>query len=174
MALTDKKHSELVTLGSTEYIDIAGIKNIPAKVDTGADSSAIWASDINMQENGVLVFTLFDKDSPYFTGEKYETNEYRAKSIRSSHGDKQVRYRVSLPVTIGRKTFQTTFTLADRSKNNFPVLIGRHTLKGNFLVDVSRENIERPKTPKTVTLNKELENNPYRFHKKYIEKGERS
>ena len=28
-------------IGSTEYVEIAGIKNIPAKIDTGADSSAI-------------------------------------------------------------------------------------------------------------------------------------
>ncbi len=173
MALTDKKHSELVILGSTEYVNVAGIKNIPAKIDTGADSSAIWASNIDMQENGTLAFTLFDKKSPYYTGGKYETNNYKAKSVRSSHGDKQIRYRVSLPITIGGKTFETTFTLANRSRNNFPVLIGRRTLKGNFLVDVTKENIKRPKAVKTSILNQELENNPYEFHQKYIE-GERS
>ena len=40
-------------IGSTEYVEIAGIKNIPAKIDTGADSSAIWASDINMEQDGL-------------------------------------------------------------------------------------------------------------------------
>ena len=174
MTPNSKTEPNLVLLGSTEYIDIAGIKNIPAKIDTGADSSSIWASDIKMQENGVLTFVLFGHKSPYYTGKKHETTSYKAKSVRSSHGDRQIHYRVSLPVTIHGDTFETTFTLANRSSNNFPVLIGRRTLKGKFLVDVSREAVKRPAATKISVLNQELEDNPYRFHQKYIEKRERS
>ena len=50
----------LPVIGSTEYVSVAGITNIPAKIDTGADSSSIWASRINMTEDGVLEFVLFD------------------------------------------------------------------------------------------------------------------
>jgi len=60
------------------------------------------------------------------------------------------------------------FTLADRSKNNFPVLIGRKTLKGKFLVDVSKMSVEKSSNPKTPGLNRELAENPYEFHQKYL------
>lgn len=160
-------------IGSTEYVEIAGVKNIPAKIDTGADSSAIWASDINMEENGTLVFSLFGKKSPFFTGQRLKTTDYRAKSIRSSHGDTQVRYRVKLPLKLGNKSFETTFTLANRSRNNYPVLIGRRTIKGEFLVDTSKTNVNQKTNPTTtIKLNQELKENPQKFHQKYIKEKE--
>ena len=166
------KEHELEIIGVTEYISIASYKDIPAKIDTGADTSSVWASNIDMKEDGTLVFSLFGEKSPFYTGEKIESTEYVAKSVRSSHGDKQIRYRVKLPVTINNKTFITTFTLANRSRNHFPVLIGRHTLEGNFIVDVSKTSIKRQKTPHSTLLNQELKDNPYKFHHKYIEKGD--
>ena len=165
------KNDNLKIIGSIELIEVAGIKDIPAKVDTGADSSSIWASNIDMEKDGTLVFSLFSEKSPLYTGERIKSTDYVAKSVRSSHGDKQIRYRVKLPVTINNKTFTTTFTLANRSRNHFPVLIGRHTLEGNFLVDVSRASLKRQKTPHSTRLNQELKDDPYKFHHKYIEKG---
>ena len=168
-----KAPKEYTVLNSTEYIDIAGIKNVPAKIDTGADSSAIWASDIKMEENGLLSFTLFDKDTPFYSGERLSADQYKAKSIRSSHGDKQIRYQVELEVSIKGQSFVTTFTLANRSQNHFPVLIGRRTLKNRFLVDVSKSSVSRPKTPNTARLNQELKTNPKEFHQKYIERSKK-
>ena len=99
------KEHELEIIGVTEYISIASYKDIPAKIDTGANTSSVWASNIDMKEDGTLVFSLFGEKSPFYTGEKIESTEYVAKSVRSSHGDKQIRYRVKLPVTINNKTF---------------------------------------------------------------------
>ncbi len=169
MGPTELRESPLKIIGSTEYIKIADLENIPAKIDTGADTSAIWASSIDMAEDGTLFFTLFSKKSPLFNGKRLSTTDYYAKMIRSSNGDSQIRYRVKLPVTIGGKSFTTTFTLANRSRNNFPVLIGRHTLENRFLVDVSKSAIEYPKR-NTDHLNQELKDNPYEFHQKYLNK----
>lgn len=157
----------LEIIGSTEYVEIAGIKNVPAKIDTGADSSAIWASHLDMKQDGTLVFSLFAEGSPFYTGEILETKEYFAKVVRSAHGDEQVRYRVFLPAKIGGKTLNVSFTLANRGKNNFPILIGRKALEGEFLVDVSIRHVEKPKNPKTRGLNDELKKDPYAFHQKY-------
>lgn len=161
----------LSVLNSTEYIDVAGVRNVPAKIDTGADSSAIWASDIKMAEDGTLSFVLFGQGSPLYTGERQHFQKYIAKSVRSSHGDKQIRYQVELNITLKDQTFATTFTLADRSRNHFPVLIGRRTLKNRFLVDVTRSSAPRPKAQTTKRLNKELRTNPHEFHQKYIERS---
>ena len=162
------ENSKLPIIGSTEYVEVAGVKNIPAKIDTGADTSSIWASDIDMDKDGTLVFSLFNKESPFYTGERLKSTDYKAKIVRSSHGDTQVRYRVKLVLKIGGESFETTFTLANRSRNNFPILVGRHSLEGRFLVDVSKSKIEHRNNPKTPRLNRELEEDPYKFHQKYV------
>ena len=169
--MTPAKNPSLQIIGSTEYVEIASVKNIPAKIDTGADSSAIWASNINMEQDGTLCFCLFDQESPFYTGEIIKTTDYTVKSVRSSHGDKQIRYCVKLPIIIAGRVLETKFTLADRSRNHFPILIGRHTLEGNFLVDVAISSVDHHSPKTTPCLNQELQADPYAFHQKYLRKG---
>jgi hypothetical protein len=76
-----------------------------------------------------------------------------------------------LEIALGGQTFITAFTLADRSQNNFPVLIGRRTLKNRFLIDVSKSPVKRQKNPRTPKLKQELEKDPQKFHQKYIERS---
>ena len=162
----EKNHQRVI--GSTELIKVGNIESVPAKIDTGADTSAIWVSDVTMAKDGSLSFTLFNKKSPLYTGEKLVVTDYVAKAVRSSHGDEQIRYCVKLPIEIDGKSLVTAFTLADRTKNKFPVLIGRRTLEGNFLVDASKSSVERPKPKKSHNLNQELREDPYAFHRKYL------
>jgi glutathione synthase/RimK-type ligase-like ATP-grasp enzyme len=126
-------------IGASTFVDFPkfGLKNIPAKVDTGADSSSIWASSIT-NKNGVLEFCLFDKRSRYYTGNVITTRDYSFMQIRNSI-DSEFRYKVRLQVAIHGRLIKATFTLADRSNIRYPVLIGARTLRGKFLVDVSRK-----------------------------------
>lgn len=163
-----KQKTDQAVIGRTEYVEIAGIKDIPAKIDTGADSSSIWVSNIDMQKDGTLSFTLFGEKSPLFTGKTIKTKEYLAKVIRSAHGDEQIRYRVSLPLKLCGKTFDTCFTLSNRTNHNYPVLIGRRTIEGRFIVDVSKSSAKHQKSPRSIRLNKELKTDPYSFHQKYF------
>lgn len=157
-------------VGSTELVSVGGIEGVPAKIDTGADSSAIWVSNIDVDKDGNLHFCLFGKGSKLFSGEVIERAQksYKVKVVRSSNGEEEIRYSTALPLEISGRKLKATFTLADRSKNNFPVLIGRRTLKGKFLVDVSKTAVEKATNPRTSHLNSELERDPFAFHKKYI------
>ena len=92
--------------------------------------------------------------------------------MRSSLGDKQIRYRVKLPLEVKGEKLETAFTLANRARNNFPILIGRRTLKDNFVVDVTKSEVEREGSPRSKKLNQELKEDPYESHQKYMEKGE--
>ena len=172
MAQTDLQQGserQLGIIGSTEYVSVGNIEKVPAKIDTGADSSSLWASNIEVREDGVLTYTLFAPQSPYYTGEVLESKEYSVSVIRSSNGNEQIRYRIKIPIEIGGHTVKASLTLADRSRNHFPMLIGRRTISGRFLVDVSVSNVEHPpKNPKNRPLNRELVENPYKFHQKYI------
>lgn len=171
---TERDKRELEIIGSTEYVSIGKLGKIPAKVDTGADSSSIWASDIEIMKDGTLTFKLFAPKSPYYNGEILKSKEYTVSVIRSSNGMEQIRYRTTLPIKIGSHTVKAALTLADRSRNHFPILIGRRTISGKFLVDVSKVEVERPNAIKSKSLNKELDKDPYKFHKKYIEKSNKS
>lgn len=155
-------------VGSNILIDVANHKNIPAKVDTGADSSAIWASDINVTKDHFLEFKLFGKSSPFYTGEIIKTKDFKVAMVRSAHGDEQIRYRTKLSAKINGRKIKVLFNLSDRSKNQFPILIGRRTIKGKFIVDVSEKSVILGEKNKSRALNKKLRQNPYEFHQKYI------
>lgn len=130
--------SESQVIGRKAYIDFPSlqVKRIPAKIDTGADSSAIWASDIE-EKNGVLRFRLFDKTSPYYTGELITTKDYKIISVKNSFGIAEYRYKTVLITRLQGRDIRVRYTLADRSNTSQPVLIGRRTLLGKFMVDVS-------------------------------------
>ena len=168
--LSKDHQKELAIIGSTEFVDVADIKHIPAKIDTGADSSSIWASHISVSEDGALHFQLFDKGSPFYTDEELIRKDYKVAVVRNASGHEQVRYRTRLTAVIAGHKIKVLFNLSDRKKNNFPILIGRRTISGKFLVDVSRNHTPMPaKNPKSKLVQRQFAENPYTFHRKYID-----
>jgi hypothetical protein len=141
--------------------------DVPAKIDTGADSSAVWASKIHIDGDGTLKFALFGKGSPYYNGKIFKRTDYKVAYVRSASGHEQIRYRTHFTVTIGNRKIRALFNLSNRSQHNFPVLVGRRTLNGKFLVDVTKADIKEPPKRKTSRLNKKLEEDRVGFHKKY-------
>ena len=155
-------------IGSNALVTVGNITDVPAKIDTGADSSSIWASDLNVTPDGALQFKLFAPGCPYYNGQVHETTQYKVGVVRSATGEEQTRYRVHLPITLAGRRIKVYFTLADRSRNNFPILIGKRTLRGKFIVDVSQSAIPSPKNPRTPGLNRELRADPQAFHNKHM------
>ena len=147
---------------------VAGIAKVPAKIDTGADSSSIWASSIEMSEDGVLSFKLFGPNSQFYTGDTIKTKDFKVVVTRSSHGDEKIFYRTRLQIVIKGRKINSLFTLSNRSNNNFPILIGKRTIRGKFIVDVKKAAIIFEKNSKTNPLNQELAQDPFQFHQKYI------
>ena len=168
---------EKVVIGRTATANFTaeGICNVPVKIDTGADRSSIWASDLDVDDTHTLRFVLFDTMSPYYSGKRHSTKVYKAQLIRSSNGMAQVRYRVSLTIELAGRTIRGSFTLADRSRNTYPVLVGCALLKHKFLVDVAKESSVTP-PPKPIVLgeyDEELRRDPKAFFEKYYKHGKR-
>lgn len=151
-------------IGSNAFVDIFSIKNIPAKIDTGADSSAIHASDIKVTRDHILKFKLFAPGSPYYTGKVIKRKDFRVGNYTSSSGHSEIRYRAALPIKLHGRRFRVLFSLTDRSKNKFPVLIGRRTLRNKFIVDVSQRPIKTSQG--SLGLNEKLQKNPRQFYLK--------
>lgn len=146
---------------------------VPAKIDTGADSSSVWASNIRIDKDGILKFSLFGKGSPYYNGKVFRRTDYSVAMVCSSSGHKQIRYRTHFVVTIKGRKIKALFNLSDRSNNLYPVLVGRRTIAGKFLVDVCEFDYMHQYKYATdnKVLNKELSENPYEFYKKYHQSG---
>ena len=134
-----KEEKPKLLIGRVENISLPelGSVKIPARVDTGAKTSSFWASNIR-EEDGLLSFTLFDKKSPLYTGKVHSTTEFYRVVVASSIGEEQERYKVRLLIKLKGKKIRTRFTLANRSQQAYPVLLGRNVLRGKFIVDVTK------------------------------------
>ncbi len=135
-----------VVIGRFEHLDVVGkLEGVPAKIDTGAYRSAIHARDIEIytkKNKDYLKFTI--GAHPSFNRKRtIQTSSFTEIEVTSSTGHKVKRYEVSLKIRLGYKIFQTSFTLADRSQNVFPVLVGRKAIRNRFLVDVTRSGVNR-------------------------------
>jgi len=146
------KNAPIAIIGRAENIDLRdfGLVNLPAKVDTGADLSSLWVSSISEDETG-LHFVLFGPESPYYTGivQHFTKPDYAITRVANSFGQKELRYKVKLRITVKSRNVRATFTLSDRSLKTYPILLGRRLLRGKFLVDVADDNplkeVERQK-----------------------------
>jgi hypothetical protein len=110
------------------------LANVPARIDTGARLSSIWATAI--ERDGVLVVTFFGEGSPLHKPKPLLFHSYERLVVSSSMGQTQQRYKVKLLISIGGKRVRAAFTLADRSSQVYPILVGRNVLRGKFIVDV--------------------------------------
>ncbi len=155
-------------IGPSAYISVAGRERVPVKIDTGAEASSIWASKIRVDKDGVLKFCLFGESSPFYTGKVIKRTNFQVLVVRSAMGHEQIRYRVHLPITIKGRKIRVLFSLADRSRNSFPILIGRRTLQGKFIVDVSLPDVPYEKKPKPPLDLEQFQADPYVFHQKYV------
>ncbi len=125
-------------LGRQERADFPklNLSGVILKIDTGAYSSAIHCSRIEMVEPGVLgVVFLEDGDSGY-TGEEIRFRKFQTRQVKSSNGVIEERFAIITRIALGKETFRVRMTLTDRSTMRIPVLIGRRFLKlNNFIVD---------------------------------------
>jgi hypothetical protein len=125
----------MITIGRKEYVKIPIISKNKyiAKIDTGAYTNSIHIKGIVMLDNGIEV--TFDDDIKVF----FNRGDYHMKKVISSNGTSEIRVLVKIKLKLGRKVYNTKFTLTDRSNMKNSILIGRKFLRNRFIVDVSKE-----------------------------------
>jgi hypothetical protein len=136
-----------VVIGRSEslhFMDYA-MADIPAKVDTGAYRSAVHADNIKLSEDGMTLHFRLLGGHPVCgaLATEMNTNDFKVVSIANSFGHTEERYEVKLKVKLGPKIFYATFSLADRGKKVYPILLGRKMLNNRFLVDTAEAQINR-------------------------------
>jgi hypothetical protein len=138
-----RKVSTPKTVGRLLQLDLPlfGIEGVIAKVDTGAFSGALHATQIREVKD-----TLGNKRlrfSPLGSADHtIEVATYHRRMVKSSNGSETKRYAIDTEVVIQGNTYPITITLSDRSPMKYEMLLGRNFLRiHGFLVDVGQHKL---------------------------------
>ena len=127
-------------IGWREWLDLPqlGIKEIKAKIDTGARSSALHAVNIKeVEKNGEKIVTFqvdpYQKDTETIVNCEAKILEWRY--VTNSGGHKQYRPVILTPIEMGGQIWNIELTLTNRDVMGFRMLLGREAVRQRFLVD---------------------------------------
>lgn len=137
--MNEPHHSSTLT-GWREWVTLPniGVSHIKAKIDTGAQTSALHADDVEE-------FSRDGSDWVRFTVHPWQHNDNEAlrvelpvhdrRTVRSSSGHSQDRLVVLMDIELLGRRIPAEFTLTSRHEMVFRMLIGREALRQGFLVD---------------------------------------
>lgn len=127
-----------------------------AKLDTGAKTAAIHATDIERFDKDGKKWVRFklwlnhrDPGSETILVEKPLARDVTIKLRGTDKND--ARPSVKLEFCLGGKRYQALFTLVNRKKFNYPVLLGRRFLADIAVIDPAARYNTDPTCPKTQT-----------------------
>ncbi len=131
-------------LGSQEWVYVPGLEqNFNARVDTGATTSSISATDIVDFERDGKDWVKFKVEHEGVKSREIALPVERWVKIRQSTSNGTDRRPVVMAwIQIGDLKEKTEFTLTDRTHLTFPLLLGRSFFKDVALVDVSQKYIQ--------------------------------
>lgn len=131
-------------LGAQEWVYVPGLEqNFDARVDTGATTSSISATDIVPFERDGNDWVKFKVEHEGVKSREIALPVSRWVKIRQSTSNGGDRRPVVMAwIQIGDLKEKTEFTLTDRTHLTFPLLLGRSFFKDVALVDVSQKYIQ--------------------------------
>ncbi len=137
-----KKVKKVIGRKEKIHFNEYGLKNLVAKVDTGAYSSSLHCHILGITEKDNVEYVRFVplvyknkvKNAP-----EIKVPVSKKKLVKSSSGHIEERYFVRMLVQLNGHSLMTEFSLTDRSNMRHTILLGRKFLKGHFVVDVSKK-----------------------------------
>lgn len=123
-----------VMIGRKETVSFPefDLLNQVAKVDSGAYTSSIHIDAANVEGDKLIV---------QFSDEEHHVvvfDTWTKKKVKSSNGITNERYSIIVKIQLGESIYNAVFTLNDRAKMKYPVLLGRKFLSKYFLIDSSK------------------------------------
>ena len=139
--------SDQEIIGWKETIDLPelGVKNMLAKADTGARSSALDVKNISELEGGKVSFDIVLDRKDRSRTKRVVARIAHQKHVRSSNGQEHERYFIKTRIRIGTKIKEVEFSLVCRKSMVCRILLGRKALENDFLVDSSQKYQSRPR-----------------------------
>lgn len=152
---TDTDDEGPALLGWQESVRLPelGAGPIVAKIDTGARSAALHADDIHISGRGKRMRVRFKLQRRGNSSRRIECEMplHDLRRVKSSNGHIELRAVISTPIEIGGHMLEAEITLTQRADMGAAMLIGRSSIKGQFLVDPSRTFLRSKRPRKTKT-----------------------
>ncbi len=134
-------------LGRVEWLCLPALQDtIKARIDSGAKTSSMSATNIAEFERGGEPWVRFTFLHDHISSDMEAplTRYVRIRQANSKKADRRV--VVTLPVRLGDLEKNVEFTLKDRTRMLYPVLLGREFMGNDVLIDPSRRFVQ-PKHP---------------------------
>jgi hypothetical protein len=130
-------------LGWREWLALPelGIPRIKAKVDTGARTSCLHAFFVETFRKDQRDRVRFGVHPLQLRADSLvicETDLLDRRIVTDSGGHRERRCIIATEIVIGSRRKRIELTLADRDTMRFRMLLGRTSLKGDYLVDPGR------------------------------------
>lgn len=129
-----------IIIGGEEWCSFSGL-NIPAikaRVDSGARTSAIHASNIQRFNRKGVKWVSFEVHPVQETRRitlRCEAKVVDHRNIKSSSGISEKRYVIRTMLSMGNHQWEIELTLANRDSMGFRMLLGREAMENRILVD---------------------------------------
>jgi hypothetical protein len=132
----------MLTIGWQERVDLPllGLTNLKAKIDTGARTSALHATDIAPFERDgapwVRFRSHFDDDAH---DREVECPIHDRRDVKNTGGVPETRIVVRTQFRIARRQWRIDLSLTERTEMSFRMIVGRTALRGRSIaVDPGR------------------------------------
>ena len=154
-----KTFDHLAVIGLREWIALPelGLAGLRAKIDTGAATSTLHASDIEPFERDGQPWLRFTAHLGSRVQRQHRLREaplVSVKTIRSSTGHTQTRYVIRTDLVLGDRHWPVEFTLACRRSMRYRVLLGAKALiAGQLVVNPALSYVQgKPQLPLPASL----------------------
>lgn len=113
-----------------------GIDKIKAKVDTGARTSSLHISRLQLHHlSGNIEFQVHPKQRCRTPEILATANILEHRSVKSSNGESSLRPVIETSLIIGEILHSIELTLVNRDLMGFRLLLGRQAIRGFYIVD---------------------------------------
>lgn len=142
-----------IAIGWREWLSLPDlqVKNIKAKIDTGARTSAIHVSHAKVQTVGRkkrVTFKVHPNQDSRFPEIACQANLVEMRNVKSSTGVTTLRPVIRTKMEIGGKNWDIELTLVNRDMMGFRMLLGRQAMRGRLVVDPARSFLTKGKRRK--------------------------
>jgi len=130
-------------IGACEWVALPalGIHRLRARVDTGAKSCALHASDIETFERDGSDWVRFRVHLGHPEPRRAQQCEcplLGLKTVRSTSGESEQRLTIRTEIVIGHSRWPVDITLSNRERMRYRMLLGRTAMKDHCLVYPAR------------------------------------
>ena len=148
--VANKKPKRVLGWKENAALPDLNVKNVIAKIDTGANLASIDAADIKIVSRDKVKYVKFKVMKRNNTVRKTSAPLEGYKRIKSSNGDVERRPYIKTTLLMDGITKKIELTLTDRGPMEYTMLIGRKALGRRWVVNPSISFSTKPDGKKVI------------------------